>query len=1024
MPPGSPVLHAPVRLLSLVLLVALPLSPGRAQAPDSTEAVESSAVTGSPAPADAADPVADSFPDQPYVVERARTTYRFREDGTGRRVFRARIRLQSEAGVQALGQLAFPYSAAFEELTVDHVRIVKPDGREVEAGEEHLHDRSSVVGARAPVYSDARLVHVSVPALRPGDVLEVKVTKRRVEPVVPGHFTVEDVFWTGAPVLKEVIEVDAPAGRELHVGGGEDGPDVSRNGDRRVYRWTHRVLDPEATDASSVRDIVTRARRRPDVLASTFSDWRAMASWYASTASPSESPTERIRALGDSLAAGLASDRAVARALYRYVAQEIRYVAVHLGAARYRPHPAADVLRNGYGDCKDKHALLASLLRSQGLEARPALIHSVRDELVEGVPTRGQFDHVVTVLELDGERIWLDATTGVGPFAYLPANLRGKRALVAKEGPSGGLVRTPEEPAVPNREVLDVRGRVHPDGRLVARFRLEVRGDPGVVMRTVFRRVPRARREEAVGRILGSTGVPGEVVELEISDVGATSEPLVLEARLEEEGWVAVDSGAAAVSPPLPAPQLPEAGDGEDDEAPRLGGPMTVRYRAALRVPEGATLDLPEAVSLERPWARYESSFAASGDSLVAERRLRLLAERVPSEQRSSYRTFRERAREDADRTFRIVTAASGGKTAAADSAGGGPADPNVLFNAGRGYFDDGQFERAEEVLRRVVEIDPDHPDAWNALGRSHASQGDDAAAVEAFRRQVEVAPRHRWAWANIGLALWRLGHPEEAEEALRRQLEVRPDSHVAAGTLGQVLLAEGEPAAAERWIRKALELRPEWREMKVQLSRAVQKQGRTEEAEELFNEAMPELSGRDVSDGPGTPAADPSGADPSGEAAGSGEGAPAGGLQALVAEGRDAEAVALIRRRVVQTPRTDMQPYGLARRLVTQAPAAKVREVLEAAVEASPDDAILRETLACLLLYTADPEAALEHARAATRADPEDAFGWLVRGRAEYRNLNDQRAQSAYRRSDAIDPRVLEASPQDLRIWQQLEGG
>lgn len=33
---------------------------------------------------------------------------------------------------------------------------------------------------------------------------------------------------------------------------------------------------------------------------------------------------------------------------------------------RYQPHPAGDVMDNGYGDCKDKHTLLASLLTAAG----------------------------------------------------------------------------------------------------------------------------------------------------------------------------------------------------------------------------------------------------------------------------------------------------------------------------------------------------------------------------------------------------------------------------------------------------------------------------------------------------------------------------------------------------------------------------------------------------------------------------------------------------------------------------------
>ena len=51
------------------------------------------------------------------------------------------------------------------------------------------------------------------------------------------------------------------------------------------------------------------------------------------------------------------------------MAKNFRYVSLSLGVGRYQPHAASDVLHNQYGDCKDKHTLLASLLEAEGLHA-------------------------------------------------------------------------------------------------------------------------------------------------------------------------------------------------------------------------------------------------------------------------------------------------------------------------------------------------------------------------------------------------------------------------------------------------------------------------------------------------------------------------------------------------------------------------------------------------------------------------------------------------------------------------------
>ena len=79
-------------------------------------------------------PAAPSTSKQPdysqeaYVVESQRTVYRFENDGTGRKEVTARIRVQTEAGVEAFGQLIFGYSSANESVQIPYVRVLKSGG--------------------------------------------------------------------------------------------------------------------------------------------------------------------------------------------------------------------------------------------------------------------------------------------------------------------------------------------------------------------------------------------------------------------------------------------------------------------------------------------------------------------------------------------------------------------------------------------------------------------------------------------------------------------------------------------------------------------------------------------------------------------------------------------------------------------------------------------------------------------------------------------------------------------------------
>ncbi len=110
-------------------------------------------------------------------------------------------------------------------------------------------------------------------------------------------------------------------------------------------------------------------------------------------------PPPEVRAKAAELTKGLDNDLDKVQALYDYVAKNFRYVSLSLGVGRYQPHAAGDVLHNQYGDCKDKHTLLASLLEAEGLHASSVLINSSR-KLDPDVPSPSQFDHVITLLPM------------------------------------------------------------------------------------------------------------------------------------------------------------------------------------------------------------------------------------------------------------------------------------------------------------------------------------------------------------------------------------------------------------------------------------------------------------------------------------------------------------------------------------------------------------------------------------------------------------------------------------------------
>ena len=165
-------------------------------------------------------------------------------------------------------------------------------------------------------------------------------------------------------------------------------------------------------------------------------------------------PSPEVRAKAEELTKGLNTDLEKTEALYDYVAKNFRYVSLSLGVGRYQPHAASDVLHDQYGDCKDKHTLLASLLEAEGLHANSVLINSSR-KLDPDVPSPSQFDHVITMLPMGGQEVWMDTTSEVAPFRLLAYTLRKKQALVippatVANAPAPHLEETPADTPMPD----------------------------------------------------------------------------------------------------------------------------------------------------------------------------------------------------------------------------------------------------------------------------------------------------------------------------------------------------------------------------------------------------------------------------------------------------------------------------------------------------------------------------------------------------------------------------------------------
>ena len=184
-------------------------------------------------------PRASGLFEQAFVVEHFRQSQQFENDGTGREEQEARIKITSESGVQALGQLKLGYSAFSDKLEIEYVRVRKPDGTVVTAQDSAIQDLTI---PDAAVYTDYHQKHISVPSLRPGDTLEFRYVRTIVNPLIPGQFWANYNFTEQGIVLDEQVEINVPKDRQIKL---KTKPGYERE-DHRGGRSPHLSLEPLA----------------------------------------------------------------------------------------------------------------------------------------------------------------------------------------------------------------------------------------------------------------------------------------------------------------------------------------------------------------------------------------------------------------------------------------------------------------------------------------------------------------------------------------------------------------------------------------------------------------------------------------------------------------------------------------------------------------------------------------------------------------------------------------------------------
>jgi transglutaminase-like putative cysteine protease len=419
---------------------------------------------------------ARKYPEADAVILRRRVSYTLGSSPA--------VATEHEEFVQVLtpegkhyGDFDVSYSPPFEDITFQDCEVLRPDGKLVRLDPDAIRDtHEQSVGD----YQHGQRKFFSLPGVGPGAVLHVRYRTTWKTFPLP-HVSLEIPIGQDLATLEATVQVSVPKETPFHfapeqIAAGD--PVLKQTTYGTTYSWRFENLPPQE------RELLVAPGQRSRLLISTFPDWASFEEWYGRICKLADEATPETEAKAKELTKDAKGDREKVLALYNYVTR-LRYVAVPMGVNSFRPHAAAKVLQNEYGDCKDKANLFNTLLRSVGVEAHLVLVPRF-SQAHEGIPGLS-FNHAISRVTLGEDVVWVDTTDDVCRFGMLPPGDPGRKVLVIGSG-TNALTQLPAPD--PREHVLKVRGEVDCSGPMDAlpvKLNATAQGYPDYELRTTAR---------------------------------------------------------------------------------------------------------------------------------------------------------------------------------------------------------------------------------------------------------------------------------------------------------------------------------------------------------------------------------------------------------------------------------------------------------------------------------------------------------------------------------------------------------
>jgi hypothetical protein len=510
---------------------------------------------------------------------------------------------------------------------------VGPDGHEYALKDNEIGDFG--YPGSGNYYEDMRFRVAEAPGRDPGGVVAYEYEQRARPYINEANWFFQDDI----PHLQQSFTLVLPPSYAYAVSWAHHDPVKGADLENQHTRWDLSQTPAIELDRVPLRPSLDGLEGRMSIhygptgqSPAPLDSWQGIGIWYDALARDRMAPTPEIAAKAAELTAGKTDFYDKTEAIAEFVQKDIRYFTIEKGIGGLQPHPAADIFRNRYGDCKDKATLLSAMLSSVGVHSIIVLVDSHRGFVDPAAPS-SLGNHAIGAIEIpasyqspklrsvvtakSGKRyLIVDPTSEKTAYGQLENFLQGGYGLLV-EGKDSEIIQLP----ILNPELNSIHRtatlHLKDDGSLEGAITEKRFGDISEWVRNLYSQGDARQQQKSLDDRLSNDFTSFKVADFKVADIASLNTPVTTTYNLTAERY------GRAMGPLLMVrPRVLGSEGFELDRKPRkvpidLEQTMVATDDFTIELPPGYVVDeIPDPVKIDMGFASYQSASQLDGNSL------------------------------------------------------------------------------------------------------------------------------------------------------------------------------------------------------------------------------------------------------------------------------------------------------------------------------------------------------------------------------------------------------------------------